>query len=270
MFRKLFAAALLVSTLSQSAAFAADQWAKTEPAGTEAAGTIDNLLRVNNEALDRLVVGYRRGLGVNYATAATLSVLAGECSIPNGAESITRWRRTTAATPIDWSMLDTGVEAVSTQYYLYATADTDITGMLFKISASSTSPSGITYYRKIGQFYNDSSGNITNVVSYREDYGTDRPDAVEGWVNFDGEGTVTVNDQYNVSSITDNGTGDYTVNWATAFASTSYAVVGITEVGVFIGISALTTGSARIVAYDYNGTIVDCDPITVIAVGDMV
>ena len=33
------------------------------------------------------------------------------------------------------------------------------------------------------------------------------------WVNFDGEGTVSIRDDFNVSSITDNGTGDYTVNF---------------------------------------------------------
>lgn len=44
------------------------------------------------------------------------------------------------------------------------------------------------------------------------------------WVNFDGTGTVSITDQLNVSSITDNGTGDYTVNFATALANTTYVV----------------------------------------------
>jgi len=42
------------------------------------------------------------------------------------------------------------------------------------------------------------------------------------WVNFDGTGTVAIRDSENVSSITDNGTGDYTVSFATAMANNDY------------------------------------------------
>jgi hypothetical protein len=44
------------------------------------------------------------------------------------------------------------------------------------------------------------------------------------WVNFNGTGTVAIRSSYNVSSITDNGTGDYTVNFATALSDADYAV----------------------------------------------
>jgi hypothetical protein len=43
------------------------------------------------------------------------------------------------------------------------------------------------------------------------------------WVNFNGTGTVAIRASGNVSSITDNGTGDYTVNFATALADANYA-----------------------------------------------
>ena len=46
------------------------------------------------------------------------------------------------------------------------------------------------------------------------------------WVNFNGTGTVAIRSSYNVSSITDNGTGDYTVNFTTALADANYAVTG--------------------------------------------
>jgi sugar lactone lactonase YvrE len=45
------------------------------------------------------------------------------------------------------------------------------------------------------------------------------------WVNFNGTGTVAIRASYNVSSITDNGVGDYTVNFATAMADANYTVV---------------------------------------------
>ena len=46
------------------------------------------------------------------------------------------------------------------------------------------------------------------------------------WVNFDGTGTVAIRASYNVSSITDNGTGDYAVNFTTAMPDANYAVCG--------------------------------------------
>ena len=48
----------------------------------------------------------------------------------------------------------------------------------------------------------------------------------KAWVNFNGTGTVAIRDSYNVSSITDNGTGYYTVNFTTAMADANYAVSG--------------------------------------------
>ena len=46
------------------------------------------------------------------------------------------------------------------------------------------------------------------------------------WVNFNGTGTVAIRDSYNVSSVSDNGTGDYTVNFSTAMSDTNYCKVG--------------------------------------------
>ena len=46
----------------------------------------------------------------------------------------------------------------------------------------------------------------------------------KAWVNFNGTGTVAIRASGNVSSITDNGTGDYTVNFATAMADANYQV----------------------------------------------
>ena len=43
------------------------------------------------------------------------------------------------------------------------------------------------------------------------------------WVNFNGTGTVAIRASGNVSSITDNGTGNYTVNFTTAMPNANYA-----------------------------------------------
>jgi hypothetical protein len=52
--------------------------------------------------------------------------------------------------------------------------------------------------------------------------------SVRAWVNFNGTGTVAIRAAYNVASITDNGTGNYTVNFDTALPDANYAVVGST------------------------------------------
>jgi hypothetical protein len=56
------------------------------------------------------------------------------------------------------------------------------------------------------------------------------------WVNFQGTGTVSIRGDGNVSSITDNGTGDYTVNFTTSMPDNTYAVVdSCAELGGGVG-----------------------------------
>lgn len=61
------------------------------------------------------------------------------------------------------------------------------------------------------------------------------PDGTENykcraWVNFNGTGTVAIRASGNVSSITDNGTGDYTVNFTTAMPDANYSWSGACQV----------------------------------------
>jgi len=49
----------------------------------------------------------------------------------------------------------------------------------------------------------------------------------KAWVNFTGTGTVAIKDSYNISSLTDNGTGHYTVSFSTAMSNSYYTVVGM-------------------------------------------
>jgi len=46
------------------------------------------------------------------------------------------------------------------------------------------------------------------------------------WVNFNGLGTVAIRAAYNVASITDNGTADYTINFVTAMPDANYVTIG--------------------------------------------
>jgi len=70
------------------------------------------------------------------------------------------------------------------------------------------------------------SGNI-NFNGWINDDGTENYKC-RAWVNFNGQGTVAIRAAGNVCSITDNGTGDYTVNFTNAMVDANYAVSGIT------------------------------------------
>jgi hypothetical protein len=68
--------------------------------------------------------------------------------------------------------------------------------------------------------------------------------ACRAWVNFNGTGTVAIRASGNVSSITDNGTGDYTVNFTTAMPDVNYSIVGSAGSGNAFGSYALNNPGA--------------------------
>ena len=83
----------------------------------------------------------------------------------------------------------------------------------------------------------------------------------KAWVNFNGTGVVAIRASYNVSSITDNGVGDYTVNFTTAMADANYAVLIQGQSSAAIGISDYTTARTvsahRLGMVDVNGSFGD-------------
>jgi hypothetical protein len=86
------------------------------------------------------------------------------------------------------------------------------------------------------------------------------------WVNFNGTGTVAIRASGNVSSITDNGTGDYTVNFTTAMPDANYSIVATGylpsgQFGFFTNNNAsyLTASSARIETVTHTGATASTD-----------
>lgn len=68
--------------------------------------------------------------------------------------------------------------------------------------------------------------------------------SAKAWVNFNGTGTVAIRASFNVSSITDNGTGDYSVNFSAAFADANYAAaISNGHYNAFTGTSVLHRGN---------------------------
>lgn len=87
------------------------------------------------------------------------------------------------------------------------------------------------------------------------------------WVIFNGTGTVAIIDDGNVSSITDNGTGSYTVNFDNALSSSNYAgfnMAGDLGSGSYAAISPNTslTSSLRVDVANLSGISNDRSYIT--------
>ena len=92
----------------------------------------------------------------------------------------------------------------------------------------------------------DQSGNSGKYLS------TDGTDAIwagtpKVWVNFNGTGVVAVRASFNVSSITDNGVGDYTINFATALVDANYAVVTSSDSALFSSASVASASAVNVV-----------------------
>jgi hypothetical protein len=111
------------------------------------------------------------------------------------------------------------------------------------------------------------SGGITTTTGSAPYYGA------RAWVNFNGSGTVSIRASVNVSSISDNGTGDYTVNFSTAMPDANYNISGscgrngsganANIMSVADNTSAPTTSAVRINTRGDNGTSTDIDLVSV-------
>ena len=94
-----------------------------------------------------------------------------------------------------------------------------------------------------GQF--DSSGNF----KFNSGYGSVATAyGCRAWVNFNGTGTVAIRASGNVTSITDAGTGQYTVNFTTAMPDTNYATIG-SGYTTSSGLPAFTNATRAIAAF---------------------
>lgn len=100
----------------------------------------------------------------------------------------------------------------------------------------------------------------------------------KAWVNFSDTGSITINNQFNVSSVTLNASGDYTINFTTAMPNANFVASGMSKStdtagirGAFMDFSAnntaLATTYVRInVQYD-NTNLRQSNPCTVVIFG---
>ncbi len=94
--------------------------------------------------------------------------------------------------------------------------------------------------------------------------------SARAWVNFNGTGTVAIRASGNVSSITDNGAGDYTVNMTTALSDANYVanvsirtVIGGAAISNAAAAAAPTTSAIRVIAFTTGGGLADTDYVFV-------
>ena len=100
--------------------------------------------------------------------------------------------------------------------------------------------------------------------------------SAKAWCNWNGTGTVATRDSFNNSSLTDNGTGDYTLGLTSAMGNSNYATAGgVDQVGYAINVhfNTLTTTSIRVQG-DRDGLgsanyLWDWSFLTTIAHGDL-
>jgi len=86
---------------------------------------------------------------------------------------------------------------------------------------------------------------ISGDMSFNSGYGSAAVAyGCRAWVNFNGTGTVAIRGSGNVTSITDNGTGDYTINFTTAMVDVNYS-------GVF---GCNDNGNTSVMTYKSSGT----------------
>ena len=95
--------------------------------------------------------------------------------------------------------------------------------------------------------------------------------ACRAWVNFNGTGTVAIRASFNVSSVTDNGTGQYTVNFTTAMPDADYALAGTCRLDNLSGVSNMfmnqkrsgvqSTTACDVSTQNQASSFVDCDRV---------
>jgi hypothetical protein len=112
----------------------------------------------------------------------------------------------------------TGIAGVDGSASTPAVQGTDTnTGLWFPAADTIAWATGGTERARI-----DSSGNL----QFNSGYGSVATAyGCRAWVNFNGTGTVAIRASGNVTSITDNGTGDYTVNFTNAMPDANYTAI---------------------------------------------
>jgi hypothetical protein len=172
--------------------------------------------------------------GTPITSSGTLAItFASGYSIPTNT-SQTNWD-TAYTDRLKWDGGSTGLDAATGRTSLglgtiatQAASNVSITGgSITGITDLAIADGGTGASTATAAFNNLAPSQTSNSGKYLTTNGTNASwgsvNDAKAWVNFNGTGTVAIRASYNVSSITDNGTGDYTVNFTTALADANYS-----------------------------------------------
>jgi hypothetical protein len=164
------------------------------------------------------------GFSYTFATGITTLIAAPAGTLAAGTITM-------PGTPADGMVITITTTEEITALTIAGGAGQSIGGTQVSLMAANSSMSFV-YRQSNTTWYRNSAPALGNV-------GTAPVYAARAWVNFNGSGTVAIRASGNVTSITDNGTGDYTVNFTTAMPDSNYSAVATT------GLSTTAAGSTQ-------------------------
>ena len=112
------------------------------------------------------------------------------------------------------------------------------------------------------------TGKVVSATSIKCQVSIDSKQIAKAWINFNGIGTIAINGSYNVSSITDLGTGHYRITFLVPFANDDYCVSGSSQGANLLTSNSLTALKCDVYSNIYSGAAEDQPVICVSFFGD--
>lgn len=178
------------------------------------------------------------------STAAELNILDGvtstaaEINLLDGVTWTLTNYNTLTATAAELNLLD-GLTAVSGADLTIITGTAGTNGNLVQWNADGDVVDGPDVLDE-DDMASDSAAAVPTQQSVKA-YVDSRPSFIKAFVAFNGTGTPSISASHNVASITDNGVGDYTVNFSSALASANYVAQITTNQGTVHSVLSYVT-----------------------------